>query len=304
MVYIRKDVNISKVAKLYYVILAFADWMVCMKNFLWDVLCDTLWILTDGKYSFCIDTLSNVSCIVMNLWYYFSENISVYTLASLSIERLIAVSFPLKAKLILDLKFTLSVLSILIGPQCLYYLVAIPLVSKVVSPFPRVNGALCFLATGTLLGDITGIINIVYLATIHVIINLIATLVVIMKLKAMRNQRSELQGPASSQSKRAIKEKQTTMTMLGVAITNLFLYGTYFLARFAVLGSKLFPKLDGVFLKFLNQFLLFAVLNTIIPHFTNIFIYLILLPAFRRAALCHPITAKYSSSQGRQTDTS
>ena len=290
------NVNVSRISKLYYVLMAFSDLLVCTKNCVWDVLCDSLWIITGGQVAFCFDTLSQYSCIFINLWYYLSEIVSNYAVAALSIERMIAIMVPFTAKRILGTRFTWILLAILIAPESLYFLIVVPIVSKVVSPFPRVNGALCFRETGNLLGYSIGVADIIIILTVHVIIDLIASIVVIIKLKKVRSKREEM---CNRTTRKSSKETQAILTMLGLAISNLLLYGACFLARLGVLATEIFPSLGEKLGNLLNGIFLFAVLSTIIPHCLNFFIYLILLPSFRNAAFCNKQMTAASSAAVR-----
>ena len=72
--FIFRKVSISSVSKFYYIVIAICDFMLMVKTFFWDVLCESFDYYTGGKTWFCLATISKTSCSIMHLWY-FSQKI-------------------------------------------------------------------------------------------------------------------------------------------------------------------------------------------------------------------------------------
>ena len=282
------NVQISTIPKLYYIFLASADFIICVKNLFYNVLCDTLFIISNGKYSFCFDSLSQLTCVLMASLYHVSENAGNYAVAAFSIERMIAVMFPLKASYLLGKKFTTVLLLLFILPECLYFLIVIPFIKKLKVLESRPSWKMCsqepprdFLAFSF------QILQFIYILTLHVLINLSATLLMTVKLNSTRKQRRLLfQNESKARQMNDVKENRCTKILISMALLNLLINGLVLSSRLAILATQIFPKVEkGIFILF-NGFLVFTVMLTIIPHCSNIFIYLILIPSFRKAALC------------------
>ena len=288
IVLLTQNVNISQITKIYYIFFAFADLMACVKHLLYNVLCDGLLIITSGKYSLCFDSLSQLTCVMIAWLYHISENAANYAVAALAIERMIAVLFPLKAKFLLGKKFTTFLLFFLILPQCLYFVIVIPFIKKLKNLEPRPTLSTCSQDASTnFLSYSFRILQLVYNLALHVMITLIATMLLIVKLKSIRRQRNLLIENESKIAKiNGAKENRATKTLLAIAMINLIIYGSLLSSRVAILASDIVIKFEKQTLYLFNGLFVFFVMITIIPRCSNIFVYLILVPSFRKSAAC------------------
>ena len=189
---------------------------------------------------------------------------------------------PLKAKGILGPKFTLTLLSVLLGPPLLYYSIVTPIVSKVVVPFPRVTGSLCYRDVSSALGYIITITTTIFIYVLHSAIDFVATIMIFMQIKTMNEAREKMSNVSSA---RSAKEQYSTITMLALAIIKMTIYGICLVGFLATVIEKMLPLTPPV-RAHIGGIFLFIILCTIIPHCLNIFVYLILVPPFRKAALC------------------
>ena len=279
-------VSISHATKFYYSIIGLSDLSIVLCNFLWTDLCDALWIWTEGKTYFCFDILSLFSCIITNLWGFLSELVSNYALVALSIERLIAVCFPFRAKSILNRKFTLYLLLILIGPSFLLYSVVIPL-SSAITPYIRVIPFICYFDYSTIFGIIFKVSMPIIILGIHTIVDLIVSLIIFFKLYFI-NKNSAL----ISKPKTTSKELSATLTLLFLCAINIIIYGICLVSYVATVVFSYWVHVSDEILSFSYTIFYMFITSTALPHSINILVYLALIPPFRRAAFCNFFSSK------------
>ena len=271
------EINISKRTKFYYWILAVADLSISVCNFAWGELCYSLWIWTAGNVYFCIDAISSVTCSIMNLWYYESELISNYLLVALSIERMIAVCWPLKAKFILTKKFTFNLLFFLIVPGFLFYGIVIPLSSY------NTNTILltCAIDNFRISGILYNISMPIIIFGLHTIIDLVVSSIIFIKLSLSRTNIGIHQ-----KFKQNSRESSTTLTLLFLCIINIIIYGLCLLAYFAKITINYIFKDSPQLWAFTYAVFIVFGSSTILTHGANIIVYMALIPSFRHSALC------------------
>ena len=263
-----KTVHISTISKTYYIFLASADFIICVKNLFYNVLCDTLFLISKGKFYFCFDSLSQLTCVMMASLYHVSENAGNYAVAALAIERMIAVLFPLKASYLLGKKFTTVLLLLFILPPCLYFLIVIPFIKKLKVMESRPTGQMCGQEAPTgFLAFSFQILQFIYIYTVHCVINLGATLLMTVKLNISRKQRRLLcQNESKSAKSNSLKENRSTKILLCMALLNLLINGLLLSSRLAILATQIFLKVETSILNLFNGFFLFTIMLTIIPH--------------------------------------
>ena len=286
-------VRISKTTKVYYLLIAVSDLSTVLSHLFWAILCDSLWILTNGRLFLCLDISSLFSCILMKIWYNLSELSSNYALVALSIERCIAICWPLKSKQILNQKFTYYLLFICIVPVCIYYLGLIPFSSAIV-PFIRVPGFLCYIDDYNIFGNLFNVSMPILFLGLHSIIVLFITIILFRKLLYISLKKSAIIATEKASS----REISTTVTLIFLCLINLVIYGTCLISYVATLVfSYIFTGLAGI-LAFSYIILVLSMSSTVVSHSLNSVVYLALIPSFRNAAFCrtaHIGTAGHST---------
>ena len=277
-----QNVRISKTTKLYYCIIGVGDLSFETAGLMWGVVCDSLWIWSGGTLSFCFDSLSLLSCTVIRLWYYLSDLVSNYSLVALSIERLIAVCWPLHAKSILTRKVTFLLLFSLLIPAFVYYTIIISFSSSVV-PHKRVVPYSCRVNDYNIFGYLFNVSMPIVISGIHTIVEFFVSLMIFIKLYFAQNKsHSEL----NSQVKTRSKDLSATLTLLSLCIINILIYGTCLVSYSISLISSYFIKVSAEFYSTIYAIFLIFLSSLSFSHGVNIFVYLILIPSFRESALC------------------
>ena len=290
-----RSVRISSKTKLYYFIIGLSDLSIVCCNLMWGDLCDSLYIWTAGNFFFCFESVSDNTCKVIRVWYYLSDIISNYALVALSIERFVAVFWPLQAKYLLTNKLTFFLLFSLIVPCSLFYIIVIPLGSSITPTFRAASNS-CSADNNSIFGYIFNVSMPIVILGIHTIVDLIISILIFYQLYFSRSNKLE---ELSSNSKMVnTKEISATLTLICLCLINTVIYGTCLIAYMTtVILSYYIIVPASVFYFFLTIFIL-SVSSTPFPHSINVFIYLILIPSFREVALCRfkYVTSGKSSS--------
>ena len=126
-----KSVKLSSTMKFYYISIAIADFIDLLVNLLWIGLTDSLNVITNFQFSINIASQNDFNCKVFGSLWILSETYSNYSVIALSIERMVAIYFPFKSKLILNKKFTFFIYSITVFPVSLALAVPGALIAKV-----------------------------------------------------------------------------------------------------------------------------------------------------------------------------
>ena len=286
-----RSVQISSKTKLYYLIIGLSDLSLVCCSLMWGDLCDSLYIWTGGKFFFCFEILSFFTCKVIRVWYYLSDIISNYALVALSIERFVAVFWPLQAKYLLTKKFTFLLLCSLIVPCSVFYSVVIPLGSSIMPSFRAVSYS-CSADNNSIFGYIFNVSMPIVILGIHTIVDLIISFLLFYKLYFSRSNKLE---ELSSKSKIVnTKEISATLTLICLCLITTIIYGTSLITYMSTVIFHYYLIVPpSVYSSFFTIFLL-SVSSTPFPHSINILIYLILIPSFREAALCR---LKYVTSE-------
>ena len=286
------NVRISRTTKLYYIIIGVSDLSIITCSFIWLELCDALWIWTKGEIYFCIDILSLFTCIVMNLWYYLSEFVSNYTLVALSLERLIAICWPLRAKAILTKAFTIYLLIFLNVSGCLFYLILMPFSSAII-PVMRVVSYGCYIDDYNLFGIIFNISMPIIILGLHTLVDLAVSVTLFIKLYIFRSNVDP-----SINLKQGSKEISSTLTLLTLCLVTLVIYGVSLVSYVLTLSHIYLKIVSAEFAAIANIIYILFASSTNIPHGLNILVYLTFIPSFRQAAFCklYEMTSRKSST--------
>ena len=302
LVLIFGKVKISNTTKLYYLIIGVSDLVNVANNFIWNDICIGFWLLSNGKFRYCFDSLTDLTCMIMNLSFYLSEIVSDYSLVSLTIERLIAVCAPFMAKSILTKKFRFYLLFFLVGPFCILYSILIAFSSQRI-PIDAIhygmNDMACIINYNNMAGLIFNISMPIIVLTIHSIFDLFASFILFYKVY-LSSKNSDL----ISKSKADSKDVTATLVLIMLCTITLVIFGTTLAIYIAAVIFEYFlsvPEDVSYHVSILSNIFLSALT---IPHSTNFFVYLVFIPSFRYYALCkllnftrHPETKPSTSNQ-------
>ena len=273
------NVKISKTTKLYYLIIGIGDLILVANIFVWVVLCGGLLIWTNGKLGFCWDTVSLFACWGFNLSFYWAEIVSDYALMALSIERFIAVCYPLKAKSILTKKFSFYLLFFLIVPLLVFYSFLILFGSRIVKSYV-LHDSVCSFDYQTIFGLAFRASMPIIILGLHTIVDFIVTCALFTKLYISR-RKSEL----TSTSQKGTKELTATVVLITLCTCTMVIYG---MALVVYLISTIikFVSVSEQFYVHIHKITITLLSLTPVPHSINIFIYLAFIPSFRHSAFC------------------
>ena len=273
-------VKISKTTKLYYLIIGISDLFIVTNNFVWCDICDSLLLWTNGNLGYCWDTVSITSCIIFNLWYYLAETTSNYSLVALSIERLIAVCYPLKAKSILTRKFTLYLLFFLVVPLLVLFSVLILFSSRII-PYLNTSDYVCHIDYENIFGMMFNFCMPVIVLGLHTFIDLIVSFVLFFKLYLARRKSHLI-----SKSQQSSAELTATLVLIMLCTCTMIIYGiTLFIYIATVIFDYFLRVAEEISLHF-STLMHLSLALTPLPHSINIFIYLAFIPSFRHSAFC------------------
>ena len=140
-----KKARIGGSQKFYYITFAIADFIDVFNSwFLWVFLSDSLYMWTEGKFTINVVTSSSFACKAMIVVWTVSEIYSDYAVTAFTIERLIALFFPLKSKAILTMKFSIILVAIIVIPMWLSIVPLIPFVANLMyNPGTSATGMHC-----------------------------------------------------------------------------------------------------------------------------------------------------------------
>ena len=281
-------VKISKRTKFYYLIIGVGDLCNVINSSVWGDICDGLGQWTNQNFYYCFDAKSNLSCIFMNLWYYLSEIVSNYSLVALSIERLVAVCYPLKAKSILTRKFTCYLLIFLLAPFLLLYSILLPLSSRVI-PYLNTENFICHIDYDSIFGKIFNFSMPIIVLGLHTIIDFIVSFILFFKLYFSRRN-SEL----TSTFQKSSKELRATLVLIMLCTCTMIIYGITFVLYLATAIFDYFQIVseEVSFYTYILMYMFQALTSA--THSYNIIIYIAFIPSFRHSAFCNLYKGKTS----------
>ena len=283
-------VKISPTTRIYYLLISIADLNIVVCNFFIIVTCESVAGLTNGRAYFCPNIMSLFTCIIILLWIILAEFVSNYALVALSIVRLIAFYWPLRAKVILTKKFTYYLLFIILGPVSLYTTILISF-GAVIDPTPGpISQTSCFIDNNRIFGYLFNLSYPVIYLGIHTIVDLIVSLMLFFKVYTHK------QPDLNKHSKKSSKELSATLTLIFLCIITLIVYGTSLVAFVATLIFQYFVAVPIELSTLIFQIFIRFVAASTVPHSLNIFVYFALIPTFRQVALCGLCKAKLETS--------
>ena len=283
-------VKISPTTRIYYLVISIADLNIVVCSFFVIVTCESVAAWTNGRASFCPNIMSLFTCIIMLLWIILAEFVSNYALVALSIERLIAVYWPLRAKVILTKKFTYYLLFFILGPVSLYTAILISFGAVIVPTPGPLSPSSCSIDNNRIFGYLFNIsIPVIYLG-IHTIVDLIVSLMLFFKVYL--HHKPDL----NKKSRKSSKELSATLTLIFLCIITLIVYGTSLVAFVTTLIFQYFVTVPIELSTLMFQIFMRLMTFTTVPHSLNIFVYFALIPTFRQVALCGLCKAKLETS--------
>ena len=277
----RTKVQICRSTKLYYLIIAIADMANLINSWvIWTFLDESLYLLTNGKFNLPLAKSGNIQCKAIYTIWVITEDVSNYTEIALAIERIIAITIPLKSKYFLGMKFSLFLILICTIPPILF---TVPLTFLVVgitnAPGLAITNSICEKdASHPLIQEYT-ILLIIFTYLLHELIGLIVVLVLSYKLiKIARTRLGSTRNLElhSSRPEHLILSREFGSSLVIFILT---------LINFAVfLPTSLLEWI--YFYADVEQFggLAICILDSIcIAHSLNFFVYYFRIPSFKQA---------------------
>ena len=191
----RTAVRVGRSAKLYYSIIAIADLLeLLVGSVLWSFLDDGLLLLTGNRFSLRIVRYSDVTCKLFYLLCELTGNLSNYTIVALSIERCLIVFFPLRAKGIVCLRFSVMLIMIIVAPSWLCSFITVPIIvylDRNMQYFSQ-SGIECDKNNKHSLTPTFTVMLTILSYTLHTILNIILVTLISIKLAHIRYKRNAM----------------------------------------------------------------------------------------------------------------
>ena len=301
---VKQSVSIPKRLKYYYIVIAGFDLVtIFVKDFLAYFIEDGFALYTKGSFYVFSRDSSHFACKALTITYSFGWLFSNYTLASLSVERMLVIRNPLKSAQYTSRKWVLTQWAVVVLPICLIALGLASLNMQLVpvSPDNPLN-VVCspgnpnpiIFYTEAWYGCFANYFN-------HAFIMLICSIFTASKLGSSISAKRELaEMQAESSTKLSSREIQAAITVMTLAILQCCIYypSFVFCMIFCVASQ------DPVFIKghpyeyavIVSTYDLVR-LTVSFAHCWNFYIYMIRISSFRRIFLC---SKQASSSQSHK----
>ena len=277
----RKSVKVAATLKFYYVSIAIADFIDIFNSwFLWVILSDTLYLVSGERFSVNLVTLHSFTCKGMVLVWAISEVYSDYSVTAMTIERLIALYFPLKSKAILTGKFTLIMLLITVLPMWAAIVPFIPMVSNIMyNPGTSATGVHCSRDTSHPLYDYYAFAFNAVMNVIHEVLNTFLVMILIAGIMKITISRKHLI-QTDNASANVTKIINSAIILMIILIINSIVFLPNFAFGFIYYSVKL--EDDNAMIIMGNLYRFFADM-IVIAHSLNFFVYYWKIPTFRQA---------------------
>ena len=271
-----KKVHANESAKLYCMVIAVGDIGTLLLKHLREFITIGLFFISSGK--FYIDLFYPILCKILNCSFMVFLVVSMYTVMAFSIERSIAVFWPLKYRAYMTRKATIILLALCVCPPLI---ILQPLCLSTMDILKTRPGQLpnCGPDPKNPLYAFTGLAIVVVLMILHAPITLFLVIALVRKLLKNNARRSRLGINAPSQSS---IQKQALILLLLVAIINLL----FFVPIASLYGSATFFRVVAPtsYIRQLIDYLVRILYQlTSISHSANFFVYFAIIPSFRKS---------------------
>lgn len=267
--------------RFYYIVLAVADFIEVSSYYGAQFLEYGLFVMTKGTWKHLFYNASALSCKIFNSLFGIADTAGGFTVVCLGIERVIALTWPLRAKNILSLRFSVIFDTVVCSA---FILLLEPLLVIVYdleyspfywTPICTWNLSLAVTAVYMLIEESIPIVFTVlsFVITVHLIVKI---------LRTSRAHRQLTESSEISGKKLTAHELLNVLTLISLSVVHLLIYMPYsFIMFLYILFSNIFYDQSTALILFnvsgiFNQLL-------IIPHSSNVFIYLFRSSAFRAA---------------------
>ena len=287
-----KRVNIRKSAKIYYITIAIGDLGSLIFQHFRFFISTGLWFLTSGRFH--LTTYSPVLCKIWLAFYYCLFSVSMYTVIAFSIERNLALYFPLHHRNLAKRKLAIFLLIFCVGIPCGFIALSC------------IGGVGLFYVQKTQLpicgGDPGSSFYVIYSFSLTVFVfelpEVITTLLVIAllyKIRQIKLARAQLRQQEFSLTSKDLK---SIMALLSVALINLiiFLPTSILYAITSILRyMKASPIISEMWISLFQVALFFGA----VTHSLNFFVYYIQIPSFKDKFACYskPINKSTTSEK-------
>ena len=295
--------DFSKSLGFYYIVLAVAEFVeanYCLEGVFYEL---GIWSLTDGKWKTKLLDLSDWSCKIFIALFIGSDTVSGFTIVCLGVERVIAMSWPLRAKAILTFRFSVIFETIVCT---IFLLLEEPLLVMVYdlenipfywTPFCSYNFSLAITPIYMMIEEAVPISFTIlsFAITVYLSVKIVFTKYAHHRLtQGSKRSRAESVGATLS-----ARELSNVLTLIILNAVNLIIYlPTCFLyLLYSVLS--LMPAADINLMNDVYNLGSFINQLTIIPRSINVFVYLFRSRAFR-VALCGKRCACGGASSQKQ----
>lgn len=274
----KKVVKVAPMMKFYYCSIALGDFVLILVGWLlWVILADTLYVLTDGEFAINLVNWNAYTCKGMVFGWVTAEIYSNYAVSAMTIERLIALYFPLKAKAIITKKFSITILVLLLIPPMCALVPLIPIVSNIeYEPGASASGQHCSRDKSHPLYGYYALTFTIVVHVAHLPLNqLLGFLLLIGIIRSTLSRKKLIQDQSNTS-----KAINTSMIIFMVLVVNTALYfPTCVMSIFYYTIKVEDPELKvalGNWFRFFGDSIVYA-------HALNYFIYLWRIQTFRRA---------------------
>ena len=276
----------SKSLRFYYIVLAVAEF-VEVSYYLYAIFYEFgLWFLTDGKWKTKFLDLSDLSCKILSSLFIGSDAMCGFTVVCLGVERVIAMTWPLRAKGILTFRFSVIFEMIVCT---IFFLFEEPLLLIVYdleyvpfywAPVCSYNFSLAVTTIYMMIEEAVPLIFTIlsFAITVYLSMKIVLTKYAHHKL----TQRSNPSGAETAGAKLSARELSNVLTLIALNVVHLLIYlpTCLFYLMYTVLAQT--PADESLTIVIFNLAQIFNQL-IIIPHAINVFVYMFRSRAFRVA---------------------
>ena len=276
----KKKIKMNDSSKFYCVTIAIGDLGALLFYHVREFVSVGLWFITSGRYYF--HYFNQISCKFYSIVYFIFFTISLYTVIAFSIERNIALYWPLKYRAYVAKNVAIVLLCICCSPPLLFL---VPLGSLSINSIQLSSSQLpyCVSDPNSPLYAIFSTALTFFMMLFHPPITAILVLGIILKIITSTYHRAKL-GVRVKEEALSITEKRSVVTLLAVALINLVIflpstifYSGTFIIRVQSPSSSIRPLWE------LLARLAFQL--TSLTHSANFFVYFTIIPTFRSALL-------------------
>lgn len=185
-------------------------------------------MLSWGTAYISLPTINDIYCTFFIIIYTTLECISDYAHIAMMIERCVVIFFPLRAKGLVNRRFTIILLCVCIIPMWLAYTPTLFFICQVNPDLGSFNGKACGFNQNHVFFMYYYIVEMMILNFIHVIATPILILILVVKVRAHRNRRSHMiQTMANIGTKPVAENNSAFLIMIIISLMNFIFYCPY-----------------------------------------------------------------------------